>query len=197
MLLALTGYQTALLVVAAVFISFALIVALVVPRSRPEFPGRYLGIFLAVCIALFAAQITAVFVLAQVGESDEPATEASSTETTPTETTPTEPASSETTATETTETTGTTETSVSTGDPTAGKKIFLTVATPSCSGCHTLSDAGSSGAVGPNLDAASPPYDKVIDRVTNGQGVMPSFQGQLTEPQIQDVAAYVSSVAGR
>jgi cytochrome c6 len=194
-LLALTGYQTALLVVAAVFITFALIVALVVPRSRPEFPGRYLGIFLAVCIALFAAQITAVLVLAQVGESDEPAREAAPTETTPTESTPTEPTPSETTATETTAT-ETTETTAGTGDPTAGKEIFLSLASPSCSGCHTLADAGSTGAVGPNLDAAKPSYDKVVERATNGQGVMPSFKGSLTEQQIQDVAAYVSSVAG-
>ena len=34
------------------------------------------------------------------------------------------------------------------------------------------------------------------DRVTNGQGAMPSFSSTLSEEQIQDVAAYVSSVAG-
>ena len=50
--------------------------------------------------------------------------------------------------------------------------------------------------IGPNLDAAKPSYDSVVDRVTNGQGVMPSFAETLTEQQIQDVAAYVSSVAG-
>ena len=31
----------------------------------------------------------------------------------------------------------------------------------------------------------------MIDRVTHGKGVMPSFAGQLSEKQIQDVAAYV------
>jgi mono/diheme cytochrome c family protein len=36
----------------------------------------------------------------------------------------------------------------------------------------------------------------VIDRVTNGQGGMPSFKGQLSEAQIQAVADYVSSNAG-
>jgi mono/diheme cytochrome c family protein len=30
--------------------------------------------------------------------------------------------------------------------------------------------------------------------VTNGQGAMPSFKDSLSEQQIQDVAAYVSSV---
>jgi mono/diheme cytochrome c family protein len=184
-LLALTGYETALLVVAAVFIAFALIVALVVPRSRPEFPGRRLGIFLAVCVALFAAQITAVIVLAQLGEADEPAhAEATPTETTATETTGTETG---TTATETTE---------GTGDAAAGKEVFVSLAAPSCGGCHTLSDAGTSGEIGPNLDAAKPAYDKVVERATNGQGGMPSFKDSLSEQQIQDVAAYVSSVAG-
>lgn len=198
MLLALTGYETALLVVAAVFIAFALTVALVVPRTRPGFPGRRLGIFLGICVALFAAQMTAVLVLAEVGEADEPAHEEAAPpgETTGTETTTPEPTETETTVTEpagtTTETTDTTEAG---GDPVAGKEVFLTVAQPSCSGCHTLSDAGTSGSIGPNLDATSPSFDKVVERVTDGQGVMPSFAGSLSEQQIQDVAAYVSSVA--
>ena len=36
----------------------------------------------------------------------------------------------------------------------------------------------------------------MVDRVTNGAGAMPAFEGQLSEQQIADVAAYVSSVAG-
>ena len=54
----------------------------------------------------------------------------------------------------------------------------------------------ATGTVGPNLDETRPSYDKVVERVTNGLGIMPSFEGKLTEQQIQDVAAYVSSVAG-
>ena len=45
--------------------------------------------------------------------------------------------------------------------------------------------------VGPNLDQAKPDAALVVDRVTNGKGAMPSFEGQLSEKQIQDVAAYV------
>jgi mono/diheme cytochrome c family protein len=199
-LLALTGYETALLVVAAVFIAFALTVALVIPRSRPGFPGRGLGIFLLVCVGLFAAQMTAVLVLAEVGEADEPVHEeaAPPAETMGTETTTPGPTETETTVTQTTETTETAETTDTTeaaGDPIAGREVFLTVAQPSCGGCHTLSDAGTSGSIGPNLDAASPSSDKVVERVTDGQGAMPSFAGSLSEQQIQDVAAYVSSVA--
>ncbi|HLF00290.1 MAG TPA: cytochrome c [Gaiellaceae bacterium] len=192
MLLALTGYEAVLLAVAAVFIAFALIVALVIPRARPEFPSKRLGIFLAICIALFAAQMTAVLLLAEVGETDEPVAQE---ETTPTETTPPETTTSETTTTEIT-TTETTETTQVQGDPVAGKEVFVSVAQPSCTGCHTLADAGASGSVGPILDATKPSYDKVVERVTNGQGVMPSFKATLSEQQIQDVAAYVSSVAG-
>ena len=113
------------------------------------------------------------------------------TDTTTTETT------TDTTETETTET-GTTETETTEpsgeGDAEAGKSVFL--GSSGCGTCHTLSDAGTSGTVGPNLDDAQPSHDLVVDRVTNGQGAMPSFSASLSEQQIQDVAAYVSSVAG-
>ena len=65
-------------------------------------------------------------------------------------------------------------------------------ASAGCGGCHTLEAAGATGTVGPNLDEAKPEQALVIDRVTHGKGVMPSFAGQLSEKQIQDVAAYVA-----
>jgi len=115
------------------------------------------------------------------------------TETTTTETTETE--TTDTTATETTETT-TTETEPATeGDPVAGKAVFTGSA--GCAGCHTLADAGATGTIGPNLDETMPSSDVVIDRVTNGRGVMPPFKDTLTEQQIADVAAYITSVAGK
>jgi mono/diheme cytochrome c family protein len=77
---------------------------------------------------------------------------------------------------------------------TDGKQIFQTAG---CANCHTLKDAGSTGTVGPNLDQAKPPKSLVVDRVTNGKGVMPSFKGNLSPQQIQAVADYVSSVAGK
>jgi mono/diheme cytochrome c family protein len=84
-----------------------------------------------------------------------------------------------------------------TGAPAAqatdGKSIF----TANCGSCHTLADAGTSGKVGPNLDDAKPPKDLVVERVTNGQGVMPSFSDSLDDQQIQAVADYVSSAAGK
>ena len=77
---------------------------------------------------------------------------------------------------------------------TNGKDIFLTAG---CTGCHTLKDAGSHGTVGPNLDQAKPAKSRVIDRVTNGKGAMPSFKDKLTTKQIDAVASYVSSAAGK
>ena len=189
-LLALTGYQAGLLVVAALFIAFALTVALVIPRSWPGFPGNHLGVFLGVCVLFFAAQLTAVLLLAQLGEADQPATAATPTtgSTTTETTTTTEPTSTETSTTN--QATGPT---AAPGDPVAGKAVFTSAG---CVSCHTLADAGASGTVGPNLDALKPPYDKVVTQVTNGGGVMPPFKDTLTEQQIRDVAAYVSSVAG-
>jgi mono/diheme cytochrome c family protein len=75
-----------------------------------------------------------------------------------------------------------------------GKQVFETAG---CKSCHTLKAAGASGTVGPNLDDAKPPKALVVDRVTNGKGVMPSFKGQLSPGQIQAVAEFVSSVAGK
>ena len=116
------------------------------------------------------------------------------TETTDTETTETDETETETTETDETETETTVTTPVIEGDPAAGKQVFLGAS--ACGGCHTLADAGSTGAVGPNLDDAQPSEELVLDRVTNGQGGMPSFSSTLSEQQIADVAAYVSSVAG-
>ena len=133
------------------------------------------------------------------GEEDQSATPetvegTTTTDTTETETTETETTETETTETETTETETTTTAPPAQGDAAAGKEVFLGSA--ACGGCHTLADAGTSGSVGPNLDDAQPSNELVVDRVTNGQGGMPSFSSTLTEQQIADVAAYVSSVAG-
>ena len=111
------------------------------------------------------------------------------TETTTTDTTDTETTQTETTETETTETGPALE-----GDPVAGKEVFLGAS--ACGGCHTLADAGATGAVGPVLDETMPSYELALDRVTNGLGGMPSFSATLSEQQLADVAAYVSSAAG-
>ena len=188
MLLALTGWEIGLLSTAVVFIILALIASMLVPRRYPEFPSRALGWFIAGCIVLFVAQMTAVILLAEVGEEEH----AEAAETGPGET-ETEPGETEPEPTETEP--GETEPAPGAeGDPVAGKEVFL--GAPNCGSCHTLGDAGTNGTIGPNLDESQPPPELVVDRVTNGQGAMPSFSDSLSEQQIQDVAAYVSSAAG-
>jgi mono/diheme cytochrome c family protein len=76
-----------------------------------------------------------------------------------------------------------------TGDAANGEQVFVAAG---CGGCHTFEAAGSSGSVGPNLDDASPSYDTVVEQVTNGGGAMPAFGDELSDQEIQDVAAFVS-----
>lgn len=154
----------------------------------------------ALLLVLFVAAIGAV-ALAGCGQEQEesatPDTVVGETETTATETETTETDETTTTDETETETTETDETETSPaaeGDPAAGKQVFLGAS--SCGGCHTLADAGTNGQVGPNLDESQPDYELALDRVTNGQGGMPSFSSTLSEQQIADVSAYVSSVAG-
>ena len=76
-----------------------------------------------------------------------------------------------------------------------GKDIFLNIAV--CSTCHILADAGSVGQIGPNLDEIKPDKMRVINVVTNGIGVMPSYLDQLTAKEIEAVAHYVSKSASQ
>jgi mono/diheme cytochrome c family protein len=73
-----------------------------------------------------------------------------------------------------------------------GKSIF----TANCASCHTLSEAGASGTVGPNLDELEPDMATVEQQVIHGGGGMPAFKGQLSSTEIKAVATYVSAVAG-
>ena len=80
------------------------------------------------------------------------------------------------------------------GDPAAGREVF---ASAGCGTCHTLSDAGTNGTVGPNLDESQPDYDLAVQRVTNGGSGMPAFKRQLTPLQIDAISQYVTQNAGR
>jgi mono/diheme cytochrome c family protein len=149
------------------FVVFALVSSFVMPRRNPDFPGRRLGWYVAVCVLFFVAMISAVLVFDQSTTAAPGTTAASTTPTTttPTTTAPTKP-----------------------GDATAGKAIFETAG---CGGCHTLKAAGATGTVGPNLDQLRPALARIVLQVNQGGGQMPAFKGQLTDQQIQDVAAYV------
>jgi mono/diheme cytochrome c family protein len=173
--------KTTLVIAAALFITWAIVTAIFVPRRNPQFPRRLDAYILASAI-FFLIQMSAIVWVSETQEVEEAhaaegtgggqGEEGGGGEEGGTPTTPEAPAA---------------------GDAAAGKEVF---ASAGCEACHTLADAGSTGTVGPNLDTAKPGADLVVDRVTNGMGAMPPFKGQLTEKQIQDVAAYVSSVAG-
>lgn len=63
-LLALTGNEIGLAAVAGAFIVFSLVVSMVVPRYRPDFPGPGgVGILVLGSIVFFLGTMTAVFVL--------------------------------------------------------------------------------------------------------------------------------------
>ncbi len=73
------------------------------------------------------------------------------------------------------------------GDAAAGKAVWA----DNCSGCHGLAGTGGNG--GPDLTSiptASNP-ELVLAQVTNGGGGMPSFEGTLTQKEIEDVTAFV------
>ena len=176
-----------LIVVAGLFIAWALVTAIMIPRRNEDFPLN-LGAYIMLTAVLFVAQMAAVYWVTtyQEVEHEAAAHETTPAETTPAETTPAETTPAETAPAETTPAGGE-------GDVAAGKEVF---ASAGCGSCHTLADAGAGGAVGPNLDETKPSSELVVDRVTNGLGAMPAFKDQLDEQQIQDVAAYISSVAG-
>jgi cytochrome c6 len=114
-----------------------------------------------------------------------PATAGGSTATTATST-------ATTTSGATTAGTATTTGGTSGADLAAGKTAF----TATCGGCHTLKDAGTNGKVGPDLDSLAPlTADRVAKQIANGGKVMPPKL--LTGKDAANVAAYVSSVAGK
>ncbi len=75
----------------------------------------------------------------------------------------------------------------------AGETVFETT----CSSCHTLAAAGTTGTVGPNLDELKPSDSLVEHQVTNGGGGMPAFGGSLSKEEIKNVAEFVSHWAGK
>lgn len=195
---------------AGVLVVFALVVSLVIPRRRPDFPSRRMGAFFAVTILLVIGMLAAVEAL---GESHdfgaEHGGESGEVPTTPADTQASETGETETQETETQETeteTKETETSGgSEGDPAAGEQVF---ASAGCGSCHTLEAAGSSGAVGPNLDQFLAGQDadyirtQIVDpnsEITEGYqaGIMPeNYEEQLSDEALANLVAYLAAQTG-
>ena len=180
-------------VVTAVLVVFCLAVAVVIPRRDPSFPGKKnLVTFGIICLLLVGAMLATIEMFGaeeghgaaegevepgeptpREGEGGPPGDAGGPQPAQPTEGPP--PAD------------GPSPADGPPGDPAAGSTIY---ASQGCGACHTLADAGSTGAIGPKLDETMPPFDLVVDRVSNGSGVMPAFP-QLSDGEVDDVAAYV------
>jgi cytochrome c6 len=158
-------------VAALVLVVFSLVVSIVIPRRDPGFPGRNIGVFAAVAVALVAVMLATVEV---VGDGHEAEGAEERGESVPAETD------------------GGGGGGGGDGDAAAGEPIFA----ENCGSCHTLEEAGTSGTVGPNLDESTLDQAAVVEQVTNGGGGMPPFQGQLSEEEIQNVAAFVVASEG-
>jgi len=77
-----------------------------------------------------------------------------------------------------------------------GKTLFTVGAVPPCALCHTLKDAGATGAIGPAFDDLQPAPDRIITALKNGIGAMPSYSGSLSDEQMRALARYVSKASG-
>ena len=77
-----------------------------------------------------------------------------------------------------------------------GRALFTGGATPPCAICHTLKDAGATGAVGPVLDDLRPDEARVAAALRGGIGAMPSFAESLSDAQIRALAHYVAKASG-
>ena len=184
-----TGHAIGLGLIAAAFVVFSLLCALVIPKRWPQFPGeRGLGWFIVVTVVLCIGTLAAVEVFAK--EAEEETAQAETTATTSTGTT----------------STGTTTTAAqppapAQGDSAAGKQLF---AAQGCGGCHAFEAAGSNGAIGPNLDEALQGKDaefvheSIVDPnkdIASGYqpNIMPANFGQtLTPKQIDDLVAFLT-----
>jgi mono/diheme cytochrome c family protein len=192
-----TNQKLGLGLTAAVFIAFALLSALVIPRWRPDFPGRGLTVFVVLTVILTIAMLGAVEVFAKEEEHGEAVPETTETTTETTGTTETQ-----TTGTQTTTTAPATTAERPAGSPQAGRAVFVA---SGCGACHTFSAAGASGTVGPNLDQALKGKDaafvheSIVDpnaEITSGYsaGVMPqNFGQQLSQKQLDDLVAFLTS----
>jgi cytochrome c oxidase subunit 2 len=181
-------------VFAFVLVVFSLVVALVVPRRDPRFPGKNLRLFVVVAVLLVAGMLAAVEVFGAEHETSEANGHEQTTEATTTG------------ATETGQTeTGQTATGAPEGDPAAGRQVFTSAG---CTSCHTLSAAGSTAQTGPNLDEVLQGKDAAFIResivnpdaeVAEGfsPDLMPETYGeQLSDEDLNNLVAFLAQSAG-
>jgi mono/diheme cytochrome c family protein len=184
-----TGHKTAIVVVAAVFIVFALCSSFVFTRMNANYPGKRIALFIVVCVLLTAAMLGSVIAFA--GEPKEKAAEkenAAAASHPRGAARPSAPASQ--------------------GNADAGQALFTS---QGCSACHTFKPAGSTAQVGPDLDNLASDAQKanrgsleqyakesIVDPgayVVPGysNGVMPANFASLGDQKIADLVAFLTS----
>jgi len=178
---------------ALALVVFSVLVAMVIPRRRPDFPGNRLGLFVAICVLLVAAMLAAVEVFGAEEGHEAAAEEEVATNVQDSGEPDAETGGGPSTTGETE--TGQTETGggEAGGDVARGKEVF---ASAGCANCHTLKAAGAEGTIGPNLDELKPGLEAAVEQVTNGGNGMPAFGDQLSPEDIQAVAAFVVQSTG-
>jgi mono/diheme cytochrome c family protein len=177
------GQKTGLALVGAAFIVFALSSALLVPRYRPDFPGRGLRLFIGVTVLFTIGMLAAVIGFAK--ESEPKSAEGTTAASTAAPAPPQSPAK---------------------GDAAAGKALFL--GSGGCGACHTFTPAGTHAKVGPDLDnlaadaqkANRGPLDAYVHESIADpgaytvpgfpKGVMPPFAS--LGPKIDDLVAFLT-----
>jgi cytochrome c551/c552 len=187
------GQKTGLGLMAAGFIAFALASSFWLPRFRPDFPGRWLRLFVVVSIALTIGMLATVIAVAK--EKEEPGEHAAAPEATAPQPGPPAPPAPPSPA------------PAAKGNAANGKKLF---AAQGCVSCHTYAPAGATAKVGPDLanlptDAqkAGKPLDAYIhESITDPTaytvpgfpaGVMPPFH--LSASQLDDLAAFLTQTS--
>ena len=175
-----TSHKVGLAVVAAGFITFALISALVIPRFWPDFPGRWRNLFVLLTAAIFVGMMSAVVIFGR--ESGESEAAANTTAAATTGAQPQPPPAK--------------------GDPAAGKQVF---AANGCASCHTFQPAGATGTVGPNLSqalkgkTAAFVHQSIVDPnavIASGYqpNIMPqNFGSTLSAKQLNDLIAFLQT----
>jgi cytochrome c551/c552 len=185
-LVALTSAQKgALAGVGAAFIIFALLSSMVIPRYRPEWPGRLFGVFLGLVGVFTVAMLLTVFFVARESEAE---AHGGTTEGSTGATQPQPPAPAA-------------------GNAAAGKALFTS---EGCAACHTFKPAGSTGTTGPDLDKLAADAQKahqgplpqyVLTSITDPgayvvpgypNGVMPMDFSKLPKKQLADLVAFLT-----
>ncbi len=81
-----SGHKLGLALVGAIFVGFSLVVSMLLPRWQPQFPGRGLRVFVALCVLLFVGMLAAVVIFAKESKSEAARSEQKSTSATTTTT---------------------------------------------------------------------------------------------------------------